>query len=320
MRHYQHIDFFRAILITLVILVHIVNFGDLYPAVKHSILAFMMPAFLLITGYLVNVNKPVKAFVLYIIKILLPYVIMVTGFALLSLYLPVRDGLDAFSLSAMVRVLFVTSIGPYWFLHTMMVCGIIYYVSFNVFDRLDVTAKYSIFASLLIVVALLTSLLNIKYAAYYFIGVGIKLYIKDFSRVYKSSLWPVIPFVLLISNPVFHDWGTLSIVICILCFLSFSAKFYDFCSSKVLKELTYIGRNTFPIYIFHPIFTMLSKWLLPVFSFDFTGLLHAFVTIVICILGSIGIGPAYGLYSFLLHLRAKKFVEVRCFNTKSDIP
>ena len=289
MRHNQHIDFFRAILITLVILVHIVNFGDLYPAVKHSILAFMMPAFLLITGYLVNVNKPVKAFVLYIIKILLPYVIMVTGFALLSLYLPVRDGLDVFSLSAMVRVLFVTSIGPYWFLHTMMVCGIIYYVSFNVFDRLDVTAKYSIFASLLIAVALLTSLLNIKYAAYYFIGVGIKLYIKDFSRVYKSSLWPVIPFVLLISNPVFHDWGTLSIVICILCFLSFSAKFYDFCSSKVLKGLTYIGRNTFPIYIFHPIFTMLSKWLLPVFSFDFTGLLHALVTIVICILGSIGI-------------------------------
>ncbi|WP_341460927.1 acyltransferase family protein, partial [Prevotella histicola] len=50
------IDCFRAVLISLVILVHVVNFGNLYPLLKNSILAFIMPAFLVITGYLVDVD------------------------------------------------------------------------------------------------------------------------------------------------------------------------------------------------------------------------------------------------------------------------
>ena len=83
------IDYIRAVLIILVILVHIVNFGNLYPDVKYSILAFFMPAFLIITGYLVNIKKSLKDFALYILRILLPYVIMVMGFMVVSLYLPV---------------------------------------------------------------------------------------------------------------------------------------------------------------------------------------------------------------------------------------
>lgn len=39
------IDFIRALLIFLVILVHIVHFGDLHTNVKSMILAFMMPTF-----------------------------------------------------------------------------------------------------------------------------------------------------------------------------------------------------------------------------------------------------------------------------------
>ena len=45
------IDFQRALLIVMVILVHIVNFGTLYPEVKARIFSFFMPAFLIITGY-----------------------------------------------------------------------------------------------------------------------------------------------------------------------------------------------------------------------------------------------------------------------------
>lgn len=51
------IDFQRALLIVMVILVHIVNFGTLYPEVKARIFSFFMPAFLIITGYLVNIRK-----------------------------------------------------------------------------------------------------------------------------------------------------------------------------------------------------------------------------------------------------------------------
>lgn len=57
MKHSTEINFSRAVLILLVVLVHIVHFGTTYPAVKEAILAFMMPAFLFITGYLANVDN-----------------------------------------------------------------------------------------------------------------------------------------------------------------------------------------------------------------------------------------------------------------------
>lgn len=51
------IDFIRSILIILVILVHIVHWGSIHPNVKSMILAFLMPTFLVVTGFLVNIAK-----------------------------------------------------------------------------------------------------------------------------------------------------------------------------------------------------------------------------------------------------------------------
>lgn len=88
MNHNNQLDFFRAILIVLVILIHIVNFGDHYPLLKNAILAFLMPSFLVVTGFLVNINKPLKPYTLYLSKIALAYVVMVSGYAALSLFCP----------------------------------------------------------------------------------------------------------------------------------------------------------------------------------------------------------------------------------------
>ena len=125
----MEINFSRAVLILLVVLVHIVHFGTTYPAVKEAILAFMMPAFLFITGYLANVDKPAKAFGRYVLQIFLPYFIMVVGFSVLSYFLPVRDKLTELSVNAISERLFVTSIGPYWFLYVMLGCGLLYRLS-----------------------------------------------------------------------------------------------------------------------------------------------------------------------------------------------
>lgn len=290
MNYSKDINYFRAILISLSILVHIVNFGNIHPSVKGSVLAFMMPTFLIITGYLVNVNKTVWGFAIYVWRIWLPYMIMVLGMASLSLYLPVRDGIDTFDMPTILNVLFIRSIGPYWFLHTMVVCGIIYFAAFRLARKMDMIGKLSVFASLLIVVALLTPFLNIKSATFYFIGVGIRHFAKDFSQVYRKSPWPLMPFALLISDTGFHDWGAISILVCAISFLCFSAYFVSFLPEGAKTVLEYIGRNTFPIYIFHPIFTMLAKFMLPAFCFDSSGIVHAVFTIVMSIAGSICIG------------------------------
>ncbi|MDY4704982.1 MAG: acyltransferase, partial [Prevotella sp.] len=51
--------------------------------------------------------------------------------------------------------------------------------------------------------------------------------------------------------------------------------------------ILYIGRNTLPVYMFHPIFTMAGKYLLPIFQFDASGVLHAVAVIVMGIVGSL---------------------------------
>jgi fucose 4-O-acetylase-like acetyltransferase len=84
------IDWIRAILIILMILIHIVSFGNAYPHLKAGILSFMMPTFLIITGYLVNIEKSPKEMGRYLMCLALPYVIMVTGFSVLSYFMPVR--------------------------------------------------------------------------------------------------------------------------------------------------------------------------------------------------------------------------------------
>lgn len=292
MNHNNQLDFFRAILIVLVILIHIVNFGDHYPLLKDAILAFLMPSFLVVTGFLVNINKPLKTYALYLSKIALAYVIMVSGYAALSLFLPVRDGLTQPTWQAFAHVLFIKSIGPYWFLHLMVVCGVLYYASFRVAPKVSMAAKLSIFATLIIFTAQFTPLLNIRFAAYYFVGVVVRHLVKDFSKVYVSSLWPITPFLLLVGTPKFQDWATISILVSVFCFFCFAAKLHTYLGNKMKAVAHYVGRNTFPIYIFHPIFTMLAKFTLPAFAFEPTGLLHAAVSVAMGVIGSIYLARA----------------------------
>ena len=117
------IDWIRAILIILMILIHIVSFGNAYPHLKAGILSFMMPTFLIITGYLVNIEKSPKEMGRYLMCLALPYVIMVTGFSVLSYFMPVRDGITELSLSQICEKIFVTSIGPYWLIQSSRATG-----------------------------------------------------------------------------------------------------------------------------------------------------------------------------------------------------
>lgn len=132
------IDFQRALLIVMVIWVHIVNFGTLYPEVKARIFSFFMPAFLIITGYLVNIRKTPRQFGVYLLQMAIPYTIMVIGYMVLSLYLPVRDGITGLSWETTFRILFIRSIGPYWFFRVIIICSTLYYIVFRCADGLKV--------------------------------------------------------------------------------------------------------------------------------------------------------------------------------------
>lgn len=299
------IDWIRAILIILMILIHIVSFGNAYPQLKAGILSFMMPTFLIITGYLVNIEKSSKEMGRYLMCLALPYVIMVTGFSVLSYFMPVRDGITELSLSQICEKIFVTSIGPYWFIQTMIICGILYYVSFKgaIWGTLrqgkttmSTTTSLFIFATLLLLQSK-TPALSPSAATYYFIGAVLRQCHIGFDRIFRPSPVALLLWLLLLGMEEWYDWGTLAIVFSCWCCISSLMWIHSLinhlqdnaCVRKTEDTLLYMGRNTLPIYLFHPIFTMAAKFYHPLFNWDRSEICFALVTIFIAIAGSIGI-------------------------------
>ena len=299
------IDWIRAILIILMILIHIVSFGNTYPQLKAGILSFMMPTFLIITGYLVNIEKSPKEMGRYLMCLALPYVIMVTDFSVLSYFMPVRDGITELSLSQICEKIFVTSIGPYWFIQTMIICGILYYVSFKgaIWGTLrqgkttmSTTTNLFIFATLLLLLSK-TPALSPSAATYYFIGAVLRQCHIGFDRIFRPSPVALLLWINLLGLEEWYDWGTLAIVFSCWCCISSLMwihspikRLQDNASVRKTEDtLLYIGRNTLPIYLFHPIFTMAAKFYHPLFNWDRSEICFALVTIFIAIAGSIGI-------------------------------
>ena len=276
------IDWIRAILIILMILIHIVSFGNAYPQLKAGILSFMMPTFLIITGYLVNIEKSPKEMGRYLMCLALPYVIMVTGFSVLSYFMPVRDGITELSLSQICEKIFVTSIGPYWFIQTMIICGILYYVSFKgaIWGTLrqgkttmSTTTSLFIFATLLLLLSK-TPALSPSAATYYFIGAVLRQCHIGFDRIFRPSPVALLLWINLLGLEEWYDWGTLAIVFSCWCCISslmwihsLIKRLQDNVSVRKTEDtLLYMGRNTLPIYLFHPIFTMAAKFYHPLFN------------------------------------------------------
>ena len=299
------IDWIRAILIILMILIHIVSFGNAYPQLKAGILSFMMPTFLIITGYLVNIEKSPKEMGRYLMCLALPYVIMVTGFSVLSYFMPVRDGITELSLSQICEKILVTSIGPYWFIQTMIICGSLYYVSFKGATwgtlrqgktTMSTTTSLFIFATLLLLLSK-TPALSPSAATYYFIGAVLRQCHIGFDRIFRPSPVALLLWINLLGLEEWYDWGTLAIVFSCWCCISSLMWIHSLikrlqdnaCVRKTEDTLLYIGRNTLPIYLFHPIFTMAAKFYHPLFSWDRSEICFALVTIFIAIAGSIGI-------------------------------
>ena len=219
------IDWIRAILIILMILIHIVSFGNAYPQLKAGILSFMMPTFLIITGYLVNIEKTGRQMGNYLKCLALPYVIMVTGFSVLSYYMPVRDGITEISLSQIGEKIFITSIGPYWFIQTMIICGTLYYFSFSGrnwndlrrnYTKRDTYASLFVFALTLLLISE-TPALSASAAAYYFIGVVIRQSKTEWSKLFRHEFFAVFLWIYLLYHDNWYDWGSLAIVFSCWC-------------------------------------------------------------------------------------------------------
>ena len=124
----NEIDYLKCVCILLMVIFHLTYIGDKYPYAKQVVYTFHMPIFLLISGYLTNIGKSIKEFLKKYLWIFIPYAVMETSYAVASCLLPVRQGLKELSLPAVIEAIFVSPVGPYWYLHTLILCALLYYV------------------------------------------------------------------------------------------------------------------------------------------------------------------------------------------------
>lgn len=291
----MEINIVRCLLIFLVILIHCTPFKDSYPNAQNAILAFVVPLFLFITGYLFNVRKTWKEFAHYLYGLLMMYAIFEMAYIVLSYFFPVRDGVTELTGTAILNKLFLHPIGPYWYLHTMMICSSIYYLLHRIssFFNMDIAISSSIFFG--VILSYYTPLLGVLSPLAYFMGVIARNRFKHLLCMFSGSFMaiPIAVVTLLYGICNNHAYAVQLSYFSILLGICTTTSLI-WCSQRIPHKarhiIGYIGGNTLPIYLFHPLFTLLSKRLLHSLIENGHIIAYCIVVIVLATIGSLTIG------------------------------
>lgn len=280
-----HIDYLRSVYIILMVIFHLAYIGDKYPYAKLLVYTFHMPAFLIISGYLLNTEKRPATFLKTIGWIFVPYAVMECGYITMSAILPVRQQVESLSAGLFADKLFLHPLGPYWYLHTWMLCSLCCYAIHRLFPRAD-SLPVIILSGLSLWLLSCAELVSPGNAVYFLLGTAIRRCQIPFTRFFQGSLYALIPLCLLCLYPENLDRFTLGGMT--ITYLTFSVLLavYPRLGHSVRQAAHFIGRNTLPILLFSPIFTMLAKPLIPWLAFDATGLLFTLIATTTAVLGS----------------------------------
>lgn len=285
----KELDFLKCVFIILMIIFHLVYIGDSYPYAKQVVYTFHMSAFLIISGYLNNINKETKAVGRSLLWIFIPYVIMEAGYVVMSAVLPVREKVDELSAGVLLYKALIAPMGPYWYLHTLILCNASYFLIYKVTktNKWKGIIRFIILGIFLYILSELR-LLTFANAIYFLAGVAIRQSGLPIIRVFQPSFLSVVPLVILCCFPENLNRGTLAGVAITYLVISLLLATYTYLPEKVKRLSLYIGSNTLVILLFSPVFTILSKAYLPLFAFDATGICFMIVSVIFVICGCFG--------------------------------
>ena len=337
MKRILELDYLKGILILLVISFHLVYFEQLHPYAKQVVYAFHMPGFLLISGYLMNVGKAPKDFLRTLLWLAVPYIVMESGYIYMASLLPINEHIDHLTPAVFLDRLLLHPLGPYWYLHTLIICGGIYYLIINFKRRPPLNLPEGrlsaappqrsqrevllrlIILGLVFYILTLLPLKGVGGAFYFFAGAAIRQSGKDFRSIFWASPFALLLFATLVLLPISCSFNSLFCEhLLLFLFLHSSLIIVYFAISSLLwlyKQLPpsgspegerkkafprgglvgaalFLGRNSLPLYVFSPIFTILCKRFVPYLQFDPTGLIFLFVSLIFCVSGSLAIAWA----------------------------
>lgn len=275
------LDFVKGILISLMVLFHLTLFTNEYGHLTQWVYCFHMSGFLLISGYLQKVNKSKLGGVKKAIRrILIPYLIFeivyIIGLSLLGSLLGSENQVNL-SISSISKLLFIEPIGTYWYLHTLFICIIVNHLTtiakLNDFNALLLSGSVLFFLTLLIDGLLWFNVM------YFLIGSFIQRLNLKINQCVIPSVWAIIPVVLISCYADNLTRGDMAGVGLTFCMVSLLMGIFTYMPQTTKKLFMYIGKNSFSIVLFSPIFSVLTKQYASWFNFDDTHLLWAFISL-----------------------------------------
>lgn len=281
----KELDYLKCVFIILMIAFHLAYIGDMYPYMKKIVYTFHMPAFLIISGYLANITKTRQQFCQAILWIFIPYVILETGYVFMSSILPVREEIKELSLSIILNKIFISPMGPYWYLHTLITCSVCYYITYKLCIRLNDMSRFIILGLCLFSISYFFELVSFGNATYFMMGIAIRQSKINFIYIFQASFASIFPFVILCCFPENLNRSTFAGVAITYLSISYLLYTHKFIPYKLKRVFEYIGQHTLIILLFSPIFTILSKIALPFLRFDYTGIVYMCLATVFTIIG-----------------------------------
>lgn len=287
----HQLDYLKGIFIVLMVLFHLALVESTYPIAREAVYTFHMSAFLLISGYLANVEKKPSAFFKSVMHILLPYLLFESLYIVmqynLGSALGAHNAIGTLTATDFLTRMLTLPTGPYWYLHTLVICTLIYYLVYRLL-KLQGIAGLALSGLLLYGLSLVIEGLDWSNVIYFLIGMSILRSGNSLLRVITPSFIAVLPLMVLFSNREnFHN-GSLAGVAITLLVMSVLLAFYPYCGKAVRSTACFLGRNSLAIVVFSPIFTLATKAAMPLFTFDTTAVSFAVTAVafvVLCCLG-----------------------------------
>ena len=283
----EALDYLKCLFVLLMVAFHLAYFADGYPLLKQWVYTFHMPGFLLISGYLMRVDKTLHQFSRTLLWLAVPYLILESSYITLSAFMPVRDGIEQLTLSTFADKFFLHPLGPYWYLHTLILCGIGYFIvwkgrNYSTISRLILLCFYFAGLSFVQLVAWDVSL-------YFFLGVVIRQSKLSFLQVFRPSWLAFIALLWLGCYPETFHKGSLGGLITVYLIISAALAVFPHLLPNIKRAVLFLGRNSLALFLFSPIFTMVCKIFIPYLAFDSSRLLFLALSLPLCVLGALAV-------------------------------
>lgn len=265
------LDYLKGVFILLMVLFHLELTEQTYPLLYNAVYTFHMSAFLIISGYLANVDKRPGEFGKSLLRILIPYIVFETLYILMQYFiggsLGAHNAIDQLTASDFLQRIATMPTGPYWYLHTMIICLVLYWLVYRVLG-LDGLGALALLGLILYGLSVVIEGLTWGNAIYFLIGVFIFRCGKQFMEVITPSWLALLPLMVLFWFPENYDRGSLAGIAITVLVISVLLVLFPVLFKSLRNLLCYIGRNSLAIVVFSPIFTILTKRVAPFFSFD----------------------------------------------------